>query len=52
MEIFGIVLVALGVCFTILKLPLPLNLELGAFKGAWVIGPMFIVIGALMWWAF
>ena len=52
MEIFGIVLVALGVCFTILKLPLPLNMEMGSFKGAWVIGPMFIVIGALVWWAF
>jgi len=52
MEIFGIVILALGVCFCILKLPLPLNMEMGAFKGAWVIGPMFIVIGALVWWAF
>jgi hypothetical protein len=52
MEIFGIVLVALGVCLTLLRLPLPINLELGAFKGAWVVGPMFIVIGALIWWSF
>jgi len=52
METFGIVLMALGVCFCILKLPLPLNMEMGAFRGAWVVGPMFIVIGALIWWAF
>lgn len=52
MQIFGIVLVALGVCLTLLRLPLPINRELGEFKAAWVLGPMLIVIGALVWWAF
>ena len=52
MEIFGIVLVALGVCLTLLRLPLPINLELSELKAAWVLGPIFIVIGALVWWSF
>ena len=52
MEILGIVLVVVGVCLTIIRLPLPLNLELGSIRSAWVIGPVLLIIGGLLWGLF
>jgi hypothetical protein len=51
MEILGIVLFAVGVCLTILRLPLPINVDLGEYKAAWMLGPILMLVGGLLWWA-
>ena len=52
MQIFGIILLAVGVCITLIRLPLPINIELGVIRSAWFTGPIFILVGGLLWWAF
>jgi hypothetical protein len=52
LEIFGIILFAVGIFFILIRLPLPINIELGVIKSAWFIGPIFILVGGLLWWAF
>lgn len=50
MEILGIVLFAVGVFLTILRLPLPINIDLGEYKSLWMLGPVLMLIGGLLWW--
>jgi hypothetical protein len=50
-EILGIVLFAAGVCLTILRLPLPINVDLGGYRTIWMLGPVFMLVGGLLWWA-
>lgn len=52
MYIFGIVLVFLGACLTLVRLPLPINRDLDEIRTVWWIGPIIMVIGGVIWWAF
>ena len=52
MEIFGIVLFAIGVCITLIRVPLPLNVDLSEIRSAWMAGPVLMVVGGVLWWAF
>jgi len=50
-EVLGIVLFAAGACLTMLRLPLPINVDLGEYRTIWMLGPVFMLVGGLLWWA-